>query len=409
MPFSMDKGFFGSRNRPRFTGLSTGSQCRADSRFAYSNSGSSDRSRFRFTEVYATLEKNFYNKTLDSPALLNASLDGLAKWLEAGPKVKFSPEKIIPGTDAKVSQAIFKAEFGKAEVAARAVKFDERHTLAFVASSALLYAVGDSHTGFMDPKAWEYFQRENFGKTLFAGIGALVRRTEDGLFYLSEVYPDTPADKAGLERFDRILAVDGISVPAELDYAVSMLRGDKCTEVNIAVLRKGKKLDFKVERNDITLPVAREGIIAIDGKRFSYLHLYSFSTPAAFHRTLEHVVNMAMDKGVAGHIIDLRDNPGGRLDVLDAIFEIFLVSNRQCYFVQDEKGRYMHTTSRGQVDNLPVVVLVNEGSGSASEVFAAVMMEQGRAVTIGARTAGAVSVANQFELSYGSGMMVAIR
>lgn len=362
--------------------------------------------------AYGQLKANFYDsKKLDSATLFNASLAGLARYLEAVGGVSFSPRKIAPGTDEALARSEFKTEFGKAEVLAGAIVPKlESHMLAFVASSAMLNTVDDSHTGFMDPKLREYSQRRNSGKVLFAGIGTLIRFSEDGSFYLSDVYPDMPADKAGLKRFDKLLAVDGIPVPAEFEYLVSLLRGEKCTEVIVTVERGGKRLDFTVERDDIVSPVARQEIIVAGKKRFGYLHLYSFRTPEAFQKTLESAVRMPSEEGITGHILDLRDNPGGQIVILNAILEIFLAPGRQCYFTQDETGRDMYTTRhQKQITDLPLVVLINEGSGSAAEIFSAVMMEQGRAVTVGIRTAGAVSVARQFALPYGAGMMVAIR
>lgn len=358
--------------------------------------------------VYGQLRMHFYSNALDPSKLFNESLTGLSKYLKSR-KVNFSPKNILPGTKDMVAQGMFKKEFVKAEALARAVKL-KSHELAFVASDALLDAVDDSHTSFIDPKSWDYMLRGESGMPIFSGgIGVHLRRTEDGSVYVLEVYPDGPAERAGLKRFDRIIAVDGFPVPWELQYTVSMILGEKCSEVTLSVIRDGKCLDVKVERNDIVSPVAREEVITAGNEHFGYLHLYSFVTQEALDRTLAHVVMKGyVEDNVAGYIIDLRDNSGGQLRFLDSIFEIFLVHGTKCYNIQSAIRHSTYATGAGQITDLPMVVLVNDGSYSASEIFAAVMKEQKRAVIVGTRTGGAVSGARHIGLPYGSGMSVAI-
>lgn len=357
--------------------------------------------------VYDQLKTNFYNPAKLNPAtLFNSSLDGLSKYLKEK-KVDFSPGKVAAGADEATSESVFTVEFEKAEKLASGVKL-EPHELAFVASGWLLEAVDDSHTLFIDPKSLAEEKKRNSGQAMFAGIGVKIRRAEDGLFYCWEVLPDTPADKIGLKRFDRIIAVDGITVPAEIDYLVGLLRGEKCSEVVVTVLRNGKRLDFAVERDDIPSLVSRKELITSGKQHFGYLHLYTFAREEAFWVILNFVANSEIADNVDGYIIDLRNNLGGKLGVLEQIFYIFLNEGRDCYVVQNAKRRDTYTNPAGPLTNLPVVVLVNEGSASASEIFAAVMKEQGRAVVVGEKTAGAVNVSQNRLLPYGAAMQIAV-
>ncbi len=357
--------------------------------------------------VYGELKANFYNPAnLDPAILFNSSLDGLAKYLKEK-KVNFSPVKITAGADEATAKTVFETEFGKAENLASGIKL-EPHELAFVASGWLLEVVDDSHTGFVSPKRWAESQKQISGKPMFAGIGATIKRTEDGFFYCINLFPGAPAEKAGLKRFDRIIAVDGISVPSETDDLIGLIRGEKCSEVVVTVLRNGKRMDFTVERNDIVVLISQEELITSGAQHFGYLHLYTFMRDEALGATLSLVVSGEGINKVDGYIVDLRNNSGGKLGVLEQILAIFLDGGKDCFVIQDAKHRETYTNPLGPLTDLPIVVLVNEGSASASEIFAAVMKEQGRAIVVGEKTAGAVSVSQNRLLPYGAAMQIAI-
>ncbi len=376
--------------------------------FIFASASLYGQSQFVLT-AYENLKARFYDPRKLSPALLfNASLDGIAKYLEKN-KAVFSPEKIDPAADETFAELVFAEEFERAEQILCNTIPTKEHELAFAATEALLKAVDDSHTRFINPQEWREIQAGMTGKGMFVGTGDLYRRGENGSLYVTWVYPGGPADKAGLRRFDRIVTIDGIPLPAEKEYIEGLLRGGRCTEVTLGVLRNGKSLDVAIERNVIVFPVASEETINAGGKRFGYFHLYSFENDKAFDKIFRYLKSERENaERLSGYVIDLRENGGGQFNVVLGMLCLFLEKGQGFLVNQDAGRRNVFVNKSVPLTRLPVVVLVNDASGSASEIFAAVMQEQKRATIVGKRTRGVVSQGLYFPLPYGSGMVVAV-
>ena len=357
--------------------------------------------------VFDQLKKDFYDPDSLKPVeLFNASLDGLAKHLKSK-NLNFSPEKIPADSDYPAVKAKFAAEFGKAGKLAAGIVL-EKHELAFTAAHMLLAAVGDSHTSFIEPKLWDTEKKETSGAAMFSGISVSLRKLEDNFFCCDWVFPDGPADKAGVKRFDRIVLVNGEPAGNDTAKLAERIRGLRGTEVKLTIERNNERKEFSIKRGDIIQPSTSETVIKDGSHSFGYLHIYSFMLENSWKETLRHAMfKEGVDK-VGGFIIDLRGNPGGYLHVLEKILQVFLEAGTKCFVTKNTSGESEFIVPIGPMTRLPLVVLVDESSASASEIMSGVLQEQGRAVIVGKKTAGAVSVGQRVELPFESAMSVAV-
>lgn len=362
------------------------------------------------------LDKNYYNpKSLDHRKLFNESLKGLAEVLkEKG--IKFVPKDIeSPNLAVSALKENYKKEFAKAEKLALGSTLFEEHELEFAATAFLLHAVGDSHTNFSWPKNLQEFQKSINKQVLFAGIGAGLYQLEKGFICLEWVFVGGPAYKAGFQRFDRIVAVDGEAVTASstIESVVSELRGKKDTTVRVKVERAGKIVEAEITRDNIISPAPESSVIEAHGKKFTYLHIYRFDQDVYMLPTL---LEKTLTQETEGLVIDLRDNPGGQLHVVDILLNTFLAQNIPTYTLKSRKGEEKHfidlmlpsNVFKKDLTKLPLVILVNGGSASGSEILSGILKEQRGVKVVGEKSAGIVSVGMLIPLPFESGMMVAI-
>jgi carboxyl-terminal processing protease len=269
----------------------------------------------------------------------------------------------------------------------------------------LVERLGDQHTAFIDPKAAALFNSDMEGS--FEGIGAQVELAEGGGVRLKYLYPEQPAAKAGLLAGDIVLAVDGKDISKiTLLEAISLIRGPRNSKVVLSI-RRGEQAPFDVTvvRDRIEIPVVETKSLG-DGK-IEYISLREFSSIAP--NRLADAVNQALARKPKGLILDLRGNPGGLLDASVRIGSYFvpqgpIVIERKkdgAEKVFERQGRYL-------LGETPLVVLVNGGSASASEIVAGAIQDAGTGVLIGEKTFGKGSVQLPNALSDGSQLRVTI-
>ncbi len=359
------------------------------------------------------LDEKFYDpKSLDYPKLFNASLNGVAEFLkEKG--VLFATEQIQSGISESQAKNQFSAQFLKAKALASNLNLS-RDDLPFLAVGGLLEAVDDSHTRFLPTK---YFQETNKvlqGKNDFAGIGLTIRRlvTETGtLFYVGDVFPGSPAEQAGLRSFDIFAQVNGQSAPKEnINQLVEGIRGPVGTEVQLLIKRKGELKSFKVKRARIFPPAMIAQSLRLENHRVDYLKTYGFQ--AGFKEEFTDYLISNVDRGNPdGLVIDLRHNPGGQLQLVDLVLDFVLPEKTPTYTLKDANQK-LNAQSKMIMGvsqlKCPMVVLIDGGSASGSEIFSAVLQENNRATIVGEKSAGMVSVAEIRPLDRGSGMYVTI-
>jgi carboxyl-terminal processing protease len=277
--------------------------------------------------------------------------------------------------------------------------------ITYDAIRGLVERLGDQHTAFVDPKTAELFNTDMQGS--FEGIGAQVELAEGGGVRLRYLFPNQPAEKAGLLAGDVILAVDGKDITKlTLLEAIAMIRGPRNSKVTLTIRRDQEKpRDITVTRDRIEIPAVETKVLA-EGK-IQYVALSEFSSIAP--NRLTDALNKALAQKPAGLILDLRGNPGGLLDASVKIgsyfvpkgpilIERFKDGTEKIY---DRQGRYL-------LGDTPLVVLVNGGSASASEIVAGAIQDAGTGVLIGEKTFGKGSVQLPNMLSDGSQLRVTI-
>jgi carboxyl-terminal processing protease len=250
----------------------------------------------------------------------------------------------------------------------------------------------DPHSSYLNTDEYKELQESTSGT--FGGLGIEVG-VEDGLVKVISPIDDTPAQKAGLKSGDLISRINGQSIKGtSLDDAIKLMRGEPGTEIKISVVREGeaKPLDFTIIRAIIKTQSVKHRMLE---PGFGYIRLSSFQSGSG--NDLVNAVNRLKEKNKAqlkGLVLDLRNNPGGVLNAAVAISDAFLDSGLIVY----TEGRQADAKSRfsaGPGDVLsgaPLVVLINSGSASASEIVAGALQDHHRALVIGSQTFGKGSV-----------------
>lgn len=319
--------------------------------------------------------------------------------IAAGEKVSESAwSALIPfGGGAKVNPTeLFKQHHGN--ILARYYQPIGKSELKYSAMQGMFGALGDPHTNFLEPRTAQEFSLETQGD--FVGIGA--RLDDDPLgAKIVTVFKGSPAAAAGVEPGDVVVSVgpkEMAGIPT--DEIVNFIRGEEGTVVELGLLRKGEKVTVRVRRARVAIPTAEAKML--DPLPVGYMAVTQFSetTPVQFREGLENL----RSQGVQGLIIDMRGNPGGLLEAAEEMLANFVDSKLVLTMKGrgDEKKEY--TPSGKVLDNLPipVMILVNEDSASAAEIFAGVMSEYTKALLIGAHTYGKASVQNVIGLRDGA-------
>ncbi|HEX3811033.1 MAG TPA: S41 family peptidase [Rhizomicrobium sp.] len=262
----------------------------------------------------------------------------------------------------------------------------------------------DPHSAYMDAKAFTDMQIQTQGQ--FGGVGIEVTM-EDGLIKVISPIDDTPAAKAGIKTGDYIAGVDGNSVQGmSLDDAIDKMRGASGTKVTLTILRQGTKKPF-----DVTLTRA---VVQVDSVKFhregdiGYIRLAAFNERTA--SGLENAVRQLKQQigpNIKGYVLDMRNNPGGLLEQAIDVSDDFLNDGE----VVSTRGRHpedtQHYDAKGGdiTDGKPVVVLINAGTASASEIVAGALQDHHRATIIGMTSFGKGSVQTIIPLGEGGGAL----
>ena len=246
----------------------------------------------------------------------------------------------------------------------------------------------DAHSSYLDKKASKEMSVQTQGE--FGGLGITVGMRDGALTVISPI-DNTPAFKAGIKASDIILKIDETSsINMTLDEAVNLMRGKPKTDIVLTVVRKGelKPLVIKITRDIITIQSVFSKVI--ENENLLYLRVASFD--ANVTEDLEKIIKENKDK--KGFILDLRNNPGGLLSQAIGVVDLFVDNG----IIVSQKGRTsedeekFEASSSNTRTHLPLVVLVNEGSASASEIVSGSLQDHKRAIIIGEKTFGKGSV-----------------
>ena len=246
----------------------------------------------------------------------------------------------------------------------------------------------DAHSSYLDKKASKEMAIQTQGE--FGGLGITVGMRDGALTVISPI-DDTPAFKAGVKALDIILKINNTStINMTLDEAVTLMRGNPQTDITLTLVRKGelKPLEIKMKRDIIKIQSVFSK--TIENENLLYLRISSFDTKVT--EDLEKIITA--NKNVKGLILDLRNNPGGLLSQAIGVVDLFVDSG----VIVSQKGRNPEDEEKFEASalktktKLPLVVLVNEGSASASEIVSGSLQDHKRAVIIGEKTFGKGSV-----------------
>jgi len=266
----------------------------------------------------------------------------------------------------------------------------------------------DPHSEFMEPVQYDELKKDTEGA--FGGVGIVVTM-EDNKDYLTVVSPmaDTPAYRAGIISGDRIIKIEKRTTEGiTLQKAVERLRGKPGTEVEVTIYRpsNGKTRDVMLERAIIKVQTVKDlsgqNSFELDDHQIGYVWLTQFGEQTS--RDLRKALDGMLERGMRGLILDLRGNPGGLLDQAVEVCEQFLPADQLVVFTQgksDEIRSRHHASSKNPILELPLVILVNGGSASASEIVSGCLQDLGRAVVLGEQTFGKGSVQSIFPVSGG--------
>lgn len=275
--------------------------------------------------------------------------------------------------------------------------------LFYGALSGVVSSLGDPYSVFFDPETAQKFKQDLEGT--FSGIGAELGIKGNQLTIIAPL-PGTPAEKAGLKAGDKILAIDGKdTTDMALDYAVSIIRGEKGTDVTLTVWREGweKSRDFKITRDQIEVASVKWEM----KKDIAYIEITNFNedTSAKFNQAVTELIA----QNPKGFILDLRNNPGGFLDTAVEVAGEWIDGN-VVVIEQTDDGQKNELRSSGlaRLENLKTVVLINQGSASASEIVAGALQDYGKATLVGETTFGKGSVQNLETLPDGSAVKITV-
>lgn len=277
-------------------------------------------------------------------------------------------------------------------------------TIVYGAIRGSLQALGDEYTSFIEPRIAAIINEDASGE--FQGIGAYVRMRDDGKLEIAGIIPGTPAEEAGLRSGDRVLAVNGESIIGYGIYeAIALIRGPAGTPVTLLIERPGEAETFEVTivRARIEIPLVQAKML--EGN-IAYIQLTDFSATAS--RQMRESLADLLARNPKGLILDLRNNPGGWLDQALEVADLFL--DRGIILIERTKEGEEVFRSRdgGPAESIPLVVLVNGGSASASEIVAGAIQDRGRGILIGEPTVGKGSVQRPYRLRDGSELRVTI-
>ncbi len=359
-----------------------------------------------------------YVDPLQSNTLYTTAYDGAVGTLRESGATPQVQTLTLTG-DRKKDAAAFKTAYSA--LAERAGGEINQSVLAYEAIKAVVTLIDECHTYFLDPAQSAQAKAQNQGQENYSGIGVQINGALTPATII-RVYPGSPAEKAGLREGDQVIAVDGKDVSSlPVDQVSPLVRGPEGTQVRLTI-RRGtptQQLDITATRATITVPVFSEKVIAgPNGEKIGYMELSSFS--AQITRTgvgdgVEKDIQAALDtfakQGVQYWILDLRNNPGGYVETLRRVTSRFINDNKPvAYYVRTNgKEEAINTDKRAYVTpQRPFAVLINGGSGSSSEAFAAAAQDYGFARLFGQTTSGCLAAGQSFDLADGSAINITV-
>ncbi len=280
-------------------------------------------------------------------------------------------------------------------------------TLYYGAIKGMTAAIGDPYTFFMTPSENQQSKQDLEGK--FDGIGAQLGLKDNRIVIVAPL-KNSPAEKAGIKSGDLIDKVDGVSTASwTLSQAVNKIRGAKGTKVTLTIGRNGKDFDVTITRDEIVVPSVELSF----KNNVAYLKLNQFgdTTNQEWDKAVTQIASKWKNKEIKGMILDLRDNPGGYLE--SAVYLASDLLPKGSLVVKQEsanpgESQNYYVDRQGRLTDIPLVVLINQGSASASEILSGAIRDYKRGKLVGEKSFGKGSVQEALDLSNGAGLHVTV-
>lgn len=267
-----------------------------------------------------------------------------------------------------------------------------------------VYGIGDEYTEYFTKQEMDEFKTETQGN--YVGIGIyMFQNTKDNTIVILSPVEGSPAEKAGILPGDIIKEVDGIEYTGtDFDKISTYIKGKEGTTVKLGIERNGKKLEFEVERKNIDLYPIKSEVLE---NNIGYIDISSFDEGCS--KKFKDVYNELNKKSIKNLIIDLRNNGGGIVDEALEIADYILEKEDIILVTKDKSGKEeIEKSTKKPIVNVPIVILTNENTASASEILAAALKENNKATIVGEKTYGKGVIQELITLTDGSGLKITI-
>jgi carboxyl-terminal processing protease len=278
---------------------------------------------------------------------------------------------------------------------------------AYKAVRQALKELGDPYTRFLDPNEFESLTRETSGEVSGVGIRLELDKKSSELKVVEPI-ANSPAIKAGIKAGDKIIKINGKPTSLmTLEQASSEIKGEIGTKVSLQISRQNKGIfDVALTRAQIELPAVTYNLKQEGQIKVGYIKLDEFSSHAA--EQMKKAIEDLSKKKVSAYVLDLRGNPGGLLFASVDIARMWMKQGEIVHTIDRKQGEQKFSANNTALTNLPLAVLVNENSASASEILAGALKDNRRATVVGSRTYGKGLVQSVHTLSDGAGIAVTI-
>ena len=344
-------------------------------------------------------------------ALATGSLLPLLLPLETGAQMVDSPKRIVDEVWQIVNSEFVDQEFNQVDWKHKRTELlnrDYRNTRqAYQAIEEVLKELGDPYTRFLEPEQFKMLTSQTSGRISGVGVRmAIDQRTQD--LYIVEAIRKSPADEVGLKRGDRIVRIDGKPTALmDLQEASEAMSGENGTDVRLQIARQGKSsFEVTITRAQIEIPAVDYSLKQEGNLKIGYIKLDEFSSNAA--EQMEQAINELQEQNASAFVLDLRGNPGGLLFASVDIARMWMTEGEIVDVVDRRGGHRRFQANNSALTNLPLVVLVDGNSASASEILAGALKENKRATVVGTNTFGKGTVQSVHSLSGGAGLAVTI-
>ncbi|EQK40801.1 C-terminal processing peptidase family protein [[Clostridium] bifermentans ATCC 638] len=260
-------------------------------------------------------------------------------------------------------------------------------------------SLDDPYSQYYTKEEFEKLQEQTSGS--YVGIGVVIGPTsDDELITVVSPIEGSPAEKSGIKSGDKIIKVNGKEVTSkDMDKAMSLIKGKAGTDVKLTIKRGSEVLDINVKREEIVMKTIDSKVLEND---IGYIKISSFDEHT--YDDFKKALNNLNKKGIKGLVLDLRDNPGGLLNICDDIADEILPEGDTIVSVKDNSGKakYLKSDNNRELD-LPIALLINGGSASASEILTGAIVDNNRGIAIGTTTFGKGLVQTVRGLNDGTG------